>query len=179
MSRLAKKPIVVPAGVKVALKDNAVWVEGPKGKASRPMLGQIKVQAKDKEILLTRPSNSITDKSLHGTMYRQIENMISGVSKGFQKNLVIEGVGFKAELKGKILALNLGFTHIVEIEIPEGIAVKIGKPTEIAIDGVSKEGVGQFAARVRAVYEPEPYKGKGVRYANEVIRRKAGKAVVK
>lgn len=179
MSRIAKKPIVVPSGVKLAIKDGAVHVEGPKGKTSAKILAPIQVTQKGSEVSVQRPGNSLTEKALHGTMYRTITNMIQGVSSGFQKGLLIEGVGFKAEVKGSTLVMNLGFTHPVEIPVPQGLTVKTGKPTELFIDGINKELVGLFAARVRSIYEPEPYKGKGVRYAGEVIRRKAGKAVVK
>ena len=179
MSRIAKKPIVVPSGVKVALKEGNVHVEGPKGKIQSRLLVPIQVAVKGSEVTVGRIGNSLSEKALHGTMYRLITNMIEGVSKGFQKGLLIEGVGFKAEVKGTVLVLNLGFTHLVEIPVPQGLAVKTIKPTELLIEGSSKEMVGLFAARVRSVYEPEPYKGKGVRYAGEVVRRKAGKAVSK
>jgi large subunit ribosomal protein L6 len=179
MSRIAKKPIVLPAGVKIAIKEGLVHTEGPKGKIFCKLLDPIQVTAKGSEITVGRVGNSLSEKALHGTMYRLITNMIEGVSKGFQKTLLIEGVGFKAEVKGAVLVLNLGFTHLVEIPVPQGLAVKTVKPTELLIEGVSKEMVGLFAARVRSIYEPEPYKGKGVRYVDEVIRRKAGKAVSK
>lgn len=179
MSRIAKKPIQIPAGVKVASHEGTVTVEGPKGRLACPLLSPITLEVKDKALSFVRPGNAISDRMRQGTMHRLVANMIEGVSKGFQKNLVIEGVGFKAELKGTTLAMSLGFTHPVEMPIPQGITVKIGKPTEVAIEGASKELVGLFTARVRSVYEPEPYKGKGIRYAGEVIRRKAGKAVVK
>lgn len=179
MSRIAKKPISVPSGIKISLKDNAVLVEGPKGKLSGRVLSQIQVEVKGSEVSLKRAGNSILEKTNVGTMHRMITNMIAGVTTGFRKTLLIEGVGFKGEVKGQSLALNLGFTHIVNLEIPQGIAVKAVKPTELLIEGNSKEQVGQFAAKVRSIYEPEPYKGKGVRYSDEVVRRKAGKAVVK
>lgn len=179
MSRLAKKPLIIPQGVKVAVKDSVVSIEGPRGKATQMILSPIKVEVKDKEVIVTRPSDSITDKMRQGTMFRLLYNWVEGVSKGFQKQLAIEGVGFKAEMKGQAIVLNVGFTHPVEVPVPQGITVKVGKPTEITIEGASKEGVGLFAARVRGVFEPEPYKGKGIRYLGEVVRRKAGKAVVK
>ena len=179
MSKIAKKPILIPSGVKISVKDAVVNVEGPKGKTSHPVMNPIQIEMKDKELLLKRPSNSITDKSRHGTMYRSITNMIEGVTRGYQKTLLIEGVGFKAEMSGNKLSMNLGFTHIVRMDIPEGLSVKTVKPTELLVEGISKEKVGLLAARIRTVYEPEPYKGKGIRYSTEVVRRKAGKAVVK
>ncbi len=179
MSRLAKKPLIVPQGVKVSVKDNTVSIEGPKGKATQSILSPITVEVKGQEVIVKRPTDSITDKTRQGTMFRLIYNWVEGVSKGFQKQLAIEGVGFKAEMKGTTIVLSVGFTHLVEVAVPQGITVKLGKPTEIMIEGASKEGVGLFAARVRGVFEPEPYKGKGIRYVGEVVRRKAGKAVVK
>ncbi len=179
MSRIAKKPIGIPSGVKVVLKDGNVAVEGPKGKAVQAVLAPIQVEIKDKEIFIRRPTDNISDKALQGTMFRLLKNWIDGVSKGFQKSLSIEGVGFRAEAKGSSIVLHVGFTHPVDIPIPQGISVKIGKPTEILVEGVSKDQVGLFAARVRGVFEPEPYKGKGIRYTGETVRRKAGKAVVK
>jgi large subunit ribosomal protein L6 len=179
MTRLAKKPLIIPTGVKVQKSGQTVLVEGPKGKASVTVASDIDVQLKDKEIRVERRSDSLRARALHGTSYRLVSNMIDGVTKGFQKALAIEGVGFRAELKGPNLVLYVGFTHPVEIPVPQGLAVKTPKPTEITVEGVSKQAVGEFAARLRAVFEPEPYKGKGIRYAGEVVRRKAGKAVVK
>lgn len=179
MSRIGNKPIQVPQGVKVQLQTSAVLVEGPKGKISHVLLAPITVSAANNQIIVKRPSNSIADKVKHGTMRSVIQNMIKGTHEGFQKKLLIEGVGFKAALAGKTLTLNLGFTHPVVMEVPEGIKVTCKTPTEIEIDGVNRQAVGHFAAEVRAHYEPEPYKGKGVRYSDEVVRRKAGKSVTK
>ena len=179
MSRIAKKPIGIPSAVKVTLKDGVVTVEGPKGKVERPLLHPIRVEVKDKEIFVRRAEDTILERSLQGTMHRTISGMIEGVSKGFEKSLTIEGVGFRAELKDRTLVLHVGFTHPVEMPLPAGITVKIQKPTELFIGGMSKAEVWLIAARVRSVFEPEPYKGKGIRYAGEVVRRKAGKAVVK
>lgn len=179
MSRIGNKPIAVPQGVKVQLQPNAVLVEGPKGKISHPILSSITVTTANNQVIVKRPSNSIQDKVKHGTMRSTIQNMIKGTHEGFQKKLLIEGVGFKAALQGKTLTLNLGFTHPVVMEVPEGLKVTVKTPTEIEIDGVNRQQVGHFAAVVRAHYEPEPYKGKGVRYSDEVVRRKAGKSVTK
>jgi large subunit ribosomal protein L6 len=179
MSRIGNKPIAVPQGIKVQCQPTAVLVEGPKGKISHNILAPITVSSANNQITVKRPSNSIQDKVKHGTMRSVIQNMIKGASEGFAKKLLIEGVGFKAAVTGKTLTLNLGFTHPVVVEIPEGIKVTAKTPTDIDIEGVNRQQVGHFAAVVRAYYEPEPYKGKGVRYSNETVRRKAGKSVTK
>ncbi len=179
MSRIGNKPIQVPSGVKVQCQPTAVLVEGPKGKISHVILEPITVASANNQIVVKRPSNSIQDKVKHGTMRSVIQNMIKGTHVGFQKRLLIEGVGFKAALAGKSLTLNLGFTHPVVVEVPEGIKVTCKTPTDIEIEGVNRQQVGHFAAVVRAYYEPEPYKGKGVRYSDETVRRKAGKSVTK
>lgn len=179
MSRIGNKPIQVPQGVKVQCQPNAVLVEGPKGKISHQILKPITVSTANNQVIVKRPSNSIEDKVKHGTMRSVIQNMIKGTHEGFQKRLLIEGVGFKAALTGKTLTLNLGFTHPVVVDVPEGIKVTCKTPTDVEIDGVNRQQVGFFAAIVRAHYEPEPYKGKGVRYSDETVRRKAGKSVTK
>ena len=179
MSRIGNKPIAVPQGVKVQCQPTAVLVEGPKGKISHGILSPITVSTASNQVVVKRPSNSIEDKVKHGTMRSTIQNMVKGVHEGFQKRLLIEGVGFKAALTGKQLTLNLGFTHPIVVEVPEGLKVTIKTPTDIEIDGVNRQQVGHFAAIVRGFYEPEPYKGKGVRYSDETVRRKAGKSVTK
>lgn len=179
MSRIGNKPISVPQGVKIQCQPTAVLVEGPKGKISHPILAPITVASANNQVTVKRPSNSIEDKVKHGTMRSVIQNMVKGASVGFQKRLLIEGVGFKAAVTGKSLTLNLGFTHPVVVEIPEGLKVTCKTPTEIEIEGINSQQVGHFAAVARAYYEPEPYKGKGVRYSDETVRRKAGKSVTK
>jgi large subunit ribosomal protein L6 len=179
MSRIGSKPIQIPQGVKVQCQASAVLVEGPKGKISHGILAPITVASANNQIVVKRPSNTIQDKVKHGTMRSVIQNMIKGAHEGFAKKLLIEGVGFKAALAGKNLTLNLGFTHPVVLDVPEGIKVTCKTPTEIDIEGVNRQQVGHFAAVVRAFYEPEPYKGKGVRYSDETVRRKAGKSVTK
>lgn len=179
MSRIGNKPIQVPQGVKVNCQPTAVLVEGPKGKISHNILAPITVSVANNQVIVKRPSNSIADKVKHGTMRSVIHNMVNGAHAGFQKRLLIEGVGFKAALAGKTLTLNLGFTHPVVVEVPEGLKVTVKTPTDIEIEGVNRQQVGHFAAVVRAYYEPEPYKGKGVRYSDETVRRKAGKSVTK
>lgn len=179
MSRIGNKPIQVPQGIKVQCQSTAVLVEGPKGKISHGIMAPITVSTSNNQVIVKRPSNSIEDKVKHGTMRSLIQNMIRGTHEGFQKRLLIEGVGFKAAVTGKTLTLNLGFTHPVVVAIPDGIKVTAKTPTDVEIEGVDRQQVGHFAAVVRAYYEPEPYKGKGVRYSDETVRRKAGKSVTK
>ena len=179
MSRVGKKPIEVPKNVKVQLDRSSVMVEGPKGKLSFVMSSRIKGAVRDGHLVLERSTDQKTDKALHGTARSVIANMIKGVTDGFSKELQIEGVGFKAVVQGKQLNLSLGFTHPVIFNVPEGLTVEAPKPTTVVIKGIDKVLVGQFAAKIRKVYEAEPYKGKGVRYTGEVVRRKAGKTVTK
>lgn len=179
MSRIGQKPIDIPKGVKLALNPGQVDVEGPKGKMSFAISRRIKASLKENVLVLERQSDDIPDKSIHGTTRSVIANMIKGVTDGFSKELQIEGVGFKAAIQGKQLNLALGFTHPVIFDIPEGLTAETPKPTLVIIKGVDKVKVGHFAAKIRKVYEAEPYKGKGVRYAGEVVRRKAGKTVTK
>ena len=179
MSRVGKKPLELPKNVKLALDHTRVNVEGPKGKLSFEMSPRIQAVIKDNIVTFSRATNQKTDKALHGTMRSVVSNMIKGVTDGFAKELAIEGVGFKAQMQGKSLNLALGFTHPVVFDIPEGLTVEVPKPTQIFIKGIDKVKVGQFAAKIRKVYEAEPYKGKGVRYVGEVVRRKAGKTVTK
>ncbi len=179
MSRVGKKPIEVPKTVKLTLDKQTVNVEGPKGKLSFHMNARVKMTSKDGIFKVEAYSDSKSDSALHGTTRSVVANMIQGVTEGYQKELNIEGVGFKAALQGKQLNLALGFTHPVLFDIPEGLTVEVPKPTTIFVKGIDKVKVGQFAAKIHKVYEAEPYKGKGVRYAGEVVRRKAGKTVTK
>ncbi|MBI3252735.1 MAG: 50S ribosomal protein L6 [Candidatus Omnitrophica bacterium] len=179
MSRVGKSPIEIPKNVKLAIENRAVSVEGPKGKLSFAIHPRIRAVLKDSVLTFDRSTNQKQDKALHGTTRSVVENMIRGVTDGFAKELSIEGVGFKAQIQGKSLNLSLGFTHPVILEVPEGLTVETPKPTQVFVRGVDKVKVGHFAAKIRKVYEAEPYKGKGVRYAGEVVRRKAGKTVTK
>ncbi len=179
MSRVGKKPIEVPKNVKLSIQDTSVNVEGPKGKLTFKIHPRVKVIVKDSTVNIQRVGELKLDKSLHGTTRSIISNMIKGVTDGYMKELNIEGVGFKAALQGKTLNVSLGFTHPVLFEVPEGITAETPKPTVIIIKGVDKIKVGDFAAKIRRVYPAEPYKGKGVRYVGEVVRRKAGKTVTK
>ncbi len=179
MSRIGQKPIEIPKGVKLVVNPGQVNVEGPKGKLSFAVSHRMKAVLKDNILVIERPTDSIPDKSIHGTTRSCIANMIKGVTDGFSKELQIEGVGFKAAIQGKQLNLSLGFTHPVLFDIPEGLTAETPKPTIVIIKGTDKVKVGLFAAKIRKMYEAEPYKGKGVRYAGEVVRRKAGKTVTK
>lgn len=179
MSRVGKKPIEVPKNVKLAIHASSVNVEGPKGKMSFPLSPRIKAALKENVLTVSAVTDQKNDRALQGTARSLIFNMIKGVTDGFVKELAIEGVGFKAQMQGKTLNVALGFTHPVLFEVPEGLTVEVPKPTQILVKGCDKVLVGLFAAKVRKVYEAEPYKGKGVRYLGEVVRRKAGKTVTK
>ena len=176
MSRTGKKPIEVPDKVKVHVEPEQVRVEGPLGKLSQATHQEIKVELKDKQVLVTRDKDDPRSRALHGLMRSLINNMVVGVSTGFKKELDIQGVGYRAEVKGKVLNLALGFSHPVAFPIPEGIQIKVDKQTHVEITGYDKVQVGQVAADIRKIRPPEPYKGKGVRYSDEVILRKAGKS---
>lgn len=176
MSRIGRKPIEIPAGVDVKLTNNNISVKGPKGALERELHPEMTVTIEDGTILVTRPSDSKDHRSLHGLTRTLVSNMVEGVTKGFEKKLELVGVGYRASMQGNKLVLNIGYSHPVEMIPDPGLSIEVPKPTNITISGYDKEVVGQFAAQVRAHREPEPYKGKGIKYANEVIRRKAGKA---
>ena len=169
-------PVPVPAGVDVTIDGRDVTVKGPKGTLSRRLHPEMGVAREGDQIVVTRPSEAKTHKQLHGLTRTLVNNMVVGVTEGYRKGLEISGVGYRAALVGQKLQLNLGFSHPVEIEPPAGISFELENPTHLAVLGIDKELVGEVAARVRASRKPEPYKGKGVRYAGEQIRRKAGKA---
>lgn len=177
MSRVGKNPISVPSGTKVEISGNHISIEGPQGRLSRDIHPRIRAELKDNQIWVRRQSDSRMDRSLHGLFRSLIANMITGVTRGYTKELQIQGVGFRAQLKGKELILSLGFSHPVEFAIPEGVEIELPKPTQIIVKGPDKKAVGEISARIRAVFKPEPYKGKGIRYAGEYVHRKAGKAV--
>ena len=179
MSRIGKKPLLIPQNVKCSVNPTTILVEGPKGKLEFKPSARIQTIIKDNVLTVTRTSDAITDKALHGTTRSVIANMVKGVTDGFVKELLIEGVGFKAQVQGKQLNMLLGFTHPVLFDIPEGLTVEAPKPTQLLVKGIDKGKVGLFAAKIHKVFEAEPYKGKGIRYAGEVIRRKAGKTVTK
>ncbi|HUQ48472.1 MAG TPA: 50S ribosomal protein L6 [Gemmatimonadaceae bacterium] len=176
MSRIGKNPIAVPAGVTVTLDGNHVSVKGPKGELSRPIPADMIIKQEDGQITVNRPSDEAKHKALHGLSRTLIANMVEGVTKGFSKQLDIVGVGYKAEVRPYGLQLALGYSHAIEYKAPKGITLKAPLPTQILIEGANKEIVGQVAAELRSLRPPEPYKGKGIKYAGEQIRRKAGKA---
>ena len=177
MSRIGKRPVVLPGTVKAAMQGLQFSLQGPKGKLEMKVHPRLKVQIKDNQVSVERPTDIRTDRALHGLTRSLIQNMVNGVTAGYTKELEIVGVGFKAQVKGKILNLALGYTHPIDYNIPDGIEIKCPNPTRIAIAGMDKQSVGQVAAEIRGFYEPEPYKGKGVRYVGEQIRRKQGKTV--
>jgi large subunit ribosomal protein L6 len=169
-------PITVPSGVDVSIDGRSVTVKGPKGSLSRELHPEIAVARDGDSIVVTRPTEAKTHKQLHGLTRTLVNNMVVGVTEGYRKPLEISGVGYRAALVGRKLQLNLGYSHPVEIDPPAGVSFEVETPTKLAVLGIDKELVGEIAARVRATRKPEPYKGKGVRYAGEQVRRKAGKA---
>ena len=177
MSRIGKMPVNLSANVEVKVdENNMVSVKGPKGELKGQISSKIKVDMEDGTLSVTRSAEDKESKAQHGLARTIINNMVVGVTDGYEKKLLIEGVGYKAEKKGKVLVLSLGYSHPVELEDPEGITTEVPSPTEIIVKGIDKAIVGNYAANIRAWRKPEPYKGKGVRYSNEVIRRKEGKA---
>ncbi len=179
MSRIGKQPIVVSKEVKIEIKDGVFSAQGPKGKLEFLFKSPIEIDFLENTLTVKRKNDSKIAKSLHGTTRAVIANLITGVTEGFKKELEIVGVGYKAQLKGKVLDLNLGFSHPVEIPVPEDLKVSLPANTRITVEGIDKQKVGQFAARLRKIYPPEPYKGKGVRYLGEEVRKKLGKALAK
>ena len=176
MSRIGRLPIAVPSTVDVTIDGRHVTVTGPKGTLSRDLHPDISVNRDENDLVVTRPTEQKTHKQLHGLTRTLVNNMVVGVTDGYRKGLEITGVGYRATLNGRKLTLNLGYSHPIEIDPPEGISFEVENPTRLAVVGIDKELVGQIAAKVRSTRKPEPYKGKGVRYAGEQIRRKAGKA---
>lgn len=176
MSRIGKQPITVPAGVDVTIDGNTVTVKGPKGELTRSFPSIMIIKREGDDVLVERPDDSRDAKAFHGLVRTLIANMVEGVSAGFSKKLQLVGVGYRAALKGKDLEMQLGFSHPVFIEAPENITFEVPSQTEIIVSGPSKEQVGQVAANIRKWRKPEPYKGKGIRYEGELVRRKLGKA---
>jgi large subunit ribosomal protein L6 len=177
MSRIGNSPITIPAGVDIKIEaENAVTVKGPKGTLSRKLHRDMIIEKNADTLLVKRPSEDKEHKSLHGLTRTLINNMVVGVTEGFTKTLEINGVGYRAAKQGNKLALTLGFSHPVEMDPPAGITIDVPQPNQIVISGADKQNVGQFAAQVREKRPPEPYKGKGIKYADETIRRKEGKA---
>ena len=176
MSRIGKQPVAVPAGVKVSVANRLVKVEGPKGKLQFEHHPNMTVKLDGNTLTVTRPDDDRQNRALHGLTRALVNNMVVGVTKGYEKRLKIEGVGYQAAMKGKAVELTVGFANRVVHEPPEGVTVAVPDPTTIVVTGADKQKVGQFAAEVRASKKPEPYKGKGIRYENEQVRRKEGKS---
>ncbi len=177
MSRIGRKPIAIPAGVTVTVDEqNVVTVKGAKETLTAPMHKDISIKVEGAEVLVTRPSDVKEHRSLHGLTRTLIANMVEGVTNGYKKELKISGVGYRAQLQGKKLVMNLGYSHMVEVDPVPGITIEVTDPNTVVISGANKQLVGQFAANVREKRPPEPYKGSGIRYSDEVVRRKEGKA---
>ncbi len=175
MSRIGKKPVPIPKGVTVTLDGSNITVKGPKGELSRLLPAAMLVSMKDNEVIVERPSEENEHKALHGLTRTLVANMVEGVTNGYEKRLEIQGVGYRAALRGSSVELLLGFSHPIVVEPPEGIEFEIPVPTQIVVRGIDKQSVGQVAADIRRLRPPEPYKGKGIRYAGEIVRRKVGK----
>lgn len=176
MSRIGKQPIPVPAGVEVTIEGSTVTVKGPKGALTQTFDRDMQISLEDAAIHVRRPSDDRRHRSLHGLTRSLLANMVTGVSEGFRKDMEIVGVGYRAALKGRDLDLSLGLSHPMVVEAPEGITFEVPAPNKISVIGIDKQRVGEIAAEIRAIRPPEPYKGKGIRYAGEHVRRKVGKA---
>jgi large subunit ribosomal protein L6 len=175
MSRIGRKPIPVPEGVEVAINPGRVSVKGPLGQLEQAVPQRMAIERNDGEVIVTRPTDRGPDRALHGLTRTLVANMVEGVTSGFEKRLEIQGVGYRAQLRGADLELALGFSHPVVYQAPAGISFDLPQPTLIVVKGIDKQQVGQVAAEIRALRPPEPYKGKGVRYVGEYVRRKVGK----
>jgi large subunit ribosomal protein L6 len=176
MSRIGRTPIPVPSGVEVSIDKSHVVVKGPKGELSRDIVPDISVRKEEGQLVVERPTDAGRHRALHGLTRTLIANMVTGVNEGFSKTLEIVGVGYRAQLKGSDLEIAVGYSHPVTIKPPDGITFEVPMPTRIHVRGIDKQQVGEIAAEIRDVRKPEPYKGKGIRYADEYVRRKAGKA---
>ena len=175
MSRIGNRKLVIPEGVTITEENNVVTVKGPKGELTTKLAENITVKVEGNTLEVLRSNDNTNTKTMHGTINALINNMMTGVTKGFEKGLEIIGVGYRFQLKGNVLVINAGYSHPVEMEIPEGITVEVPSNTEVTVKGIDKVLVGEFAANIRKVRQPEPYKGKGIRYKDEHVRRKEGK----
>ncbi len=179
MSRIGKKPISLPKGVEVKIEDNTVTVKGPRGELTQKLPADISLDISDDEILVTRPSDAKKHRAFHGLSRALVANMVEGVTNGYEKKLELVGVGYRAQMQGSKLMLTVGYSHPILIDAPEGIDFEVPAVTKITVRGIDKQLVGNTAAHIRAIRKPEPYKGKGIKYENEIIRRKAGKSGIK
>lgn len=175
MSRIGNKVVIIPAGVTVTQNGNDVTVKGPKGELTRTFVSNITMNIEGNEVTFARPNDNKENRALHGTMRANFNNMVVGVSEGFEKALELIGVGYRAQLQGSKLVLNVGYSHPVEFVAPEGVTIEVPANTKVIVKGANKEHVGELAANIRGVRPPEPYKGKGIRYEGEFVRRKEGK----
>lgn len=175
MSRTGRKPIQLPAGVEFSKNDNVVTVKGPLGQLQREVPGIVNIDVEDNQIIVSRNSDSKVERSMHGLTRTLVANMVEGVTQGFSKTLELVGVGYRANKQGDTLVLSVGYSHPVNVTPPAGVQIEVPAPTKIIVKGIDKEAVGSLAANIRAYREPEPYKGKGIKYENERIRRKVGK----
>lgn len=179
MSRIGRKPISLPAGVEIKTENNIITVKGPKGLLSQSIHKDITIEQQDNELLVTRPSDAKRHRAMHGLTRALVANMVTGVTTGFEKRLEMVGVGYRAQMQGNKLVLNIGYSHPIEIDPPQGVEFEVPAVTRVTVKGIDKQLVGNTAADIRALRKPEPYKGKGVRYENEVVKRKAGKSGAK
>lgn len=175
MSRIGKKPVEIPKGISIVKEGNSLTVKGPKGELKNSFNSAISIEVKDDEVIVTRPNDSKENRSLHGLTRALIQNMVTGVNSSYSKTLDIVGVGFRVEMKGKNLLMNIGFSHPIYFMPPDEITIETPTQTQIVITGIDKQLVGQVAAKLRSIRKPEPYKGKGIKYSDEQIQRKAGK----
>nr|WGH12795.1 ribosomal protein L6 [Echinothamnion sp.] len=176
MSRIGKKEIIIPSNIKISINESKILVQGCKGELSYNISKLIKIETTKNTIKLTKTNHTQQAQAIHGLSRSIINNMVKGVSEGFEKKLIIQGVGYRSQMKGKNLILNMGYSHSIKIEPPKDISIRVENSTNIFISGINKETVGQIAATIRSVRPPEPYKGKGIRYENEIVKRKVGKA---
>lgn len=176
MSRIGRKPIAIPSGVDIKVEDGLVTVKGPKGVLNQDISTDMTIVMEEGNLLVQRPSDQKNHRSLHGLTRALIANMVEGVTNGYEKKLEMVGVGYRAQMQGSKLVINIGFSHPVELDPPEGISFEVPAPTKISVKGINKQQVGDVAARIREIRKPEPYKGKGIRYEGEKVRRKAGKS---
>ena len=176
MSRIGRKPVVIPQGVDVKIENGRITVKGPKGTLDSTIHPMMKAEIRDGEVIVTRPDDGKEARSLHGLTRTLVANMVQGVTEGFKKELEIVGIGYRAAKKGNNLEMNIGYSHPVVMEEKNGITIEVPEPTKIVVNGIDKQAVGQFAAEIREKRPPEPYKGKGIRYAGEFVARKEGKA---
>lgn len=175
MSRIGKHPVAIPAGVQVSLQDQHIAVKGPKGELSLTVAEPITVTQRDNELVVARPNDERRNRALHGLTRTLVANMVHGVTKGYEKKMEIFGVGYRVQQKGKDLEFSLGYSHTVPVAAPEGITFAVESPTKFSVSGIDKQQVGQVSAVIHGLRKPDPYKGKGIRYAGEVVRRKVGK----